>query len=175
MRPVRELRQHFWHFAVEFNNSIVRSVPSLFLLPPLSPSLFLLPLAVRDLCRSQRLFVHCRIKIYVSCRRTRNSQRDSQRALSYLCGSLPVNLPRAPPSPAIHDCLLHKLVKCFLPFALSLSLPVCLSLSHACRIDSSLHIFASEIMNSFVTAGGKREREREKMPQDTARRRQTKV
>lgn len=34
MRPVRELRQHFWHFAVEFNNSIVRSAPAL--LPPLS-------------------------------------------------------------------------------------------------------------------------------------------
>lgn len=34
MRPVRELRQRFWHFAVEFNNSIVRSAAAL--LAPLS-------------------------------------------------------------------------------------------------------------------------------------------
>lgn len=67
----------------------------------------------------------------------------------------------APPAPA---CCINLLsVFCHLP-SLSLYLfpSVCLSLSVACRIDSSLHIFASEIMNSFVIAAGKRESGRER-------------
>lgn len=72
------------------------------------------------------------------------------------CQSAPQPLPLL----STTACCINLLsVFCHLP-SLSLSPCLSLSLSLACRIDSSLHIFASEIMNSFVTAGGKRQREK---------------